>query len=39
MTFVNKTTMINDELLKVDVNIAILQETRLVNVGTIKENN
>ena len=33
-----KTAIINDELLKLNVDIATLQETRLANTGTIKEN-
>ena len=34
---VRKTVIINDKLLKLNVNITILQETRLVDTSTIKE--
>ena len=36
---VRKTAIINDELLKLNVDIATLQETRLDDISTIKENN
>ena len=36
---VRKNAIINDELLKLNVDIAILQETRLADIGTIKEKN
>ena len=36
---VRKTAIINDELLRLNVDIAALQETRLANTGSIKEKN
>ncbi|XP_061910695.1 craniofacial development protein 2-like [Entelurus aequoreus] len=34
-----KTSVINDELVRLQVDIAVLQETRLVDSGTLRENN
>ena len=36
---VRKTAIINDELLKLNIDIATLQETRLADTGAIKEKN